>query len=164
MASHCTQHFSINQVLGHIFQGGFDNEGKSMEEEMKQEDEEFLCEDRTHNLSPENTRPALGPAHVFVFGASVVVPADTHMFNEDTDIEDEDDRVNGDSEVGDTTADSDSDNPGVYEMETDIDAESDTDMESEVDHPTLPWGRNLDGFPSIPRFRGKNVYVCVCRM
>ena len=61
--------------------------------------------------------------------------------------------------MGDTTADSDSDTHGVYEMETDIDTESDTDMESKVDHSTLRWERHLDSFPSIPRFRGKNVCV-----
>ena len=163
MASHSTQRFSINQMFEHIFQVGSDNEGGPKEEEMEREDEDFLFDDvpdeRTHSLSSRNTRRAPGPALVLASGASTLVPADIRIYDEDTDIED--DMVNGDSKVGDTTAGSNSDTAIVCKMETDTDTESDTDMESQVDHTTLPWGRNLDGFPSIPRFRGKNVCVCV---
>ena len=96
--------------------------------------------------------------------------------------------LNGHSEVRDVSADGNSDthvykmqtevgaenniDTGDYQMQTDVNTESDTDTESEVDHTTLLWGRNLDSFPSIPRFRGKSVckgacmhmyvHACVC--
>ena len=133
---------------------------------MEQEDEDFLFddvpEDRTQSLSCEITQPAPGPSQTLASGASTLAMTNIQMFDEDSDIEDEDGMGNGDSAVEDTTVDSDSDTAIVCKMEIDIDTESDTDVESEVDHTTLPWERNLDGFPSIPRFRGKNVCVCVC--
>ena len=68
--------------------------------------------------------------------------------------------------------DGDCDTPGIYDIQTEVDAESDTDNDTESDTETevdnrLPWDRNLASFPLILRgfqhFKGKftiNLWHC----
>ena len=73
-------------MLEHIFEGGSDSEGESIEEKTDREDEEFLfddiLQDRMKSFSSGNTEPAPGPgpAQALALGASIVASADIYQY------------------------------------------------------------------------------------
>ena len=113
--------YTVHQVLEHIFEEGSNSEGQLTEDEGEREDDEFLFDDIPNNgtetVSSVNTRPA--PAQALATG--IVVPAEIGIFEEDTNIDGGSDITNKD-EDGNIEED-ESDTPGVYDMETDVDAE-----------------------------------------
>ena len=83
-------------------------------------------------------------------GASFGAPGDIRIL----DSSDED---GGTRDKEGNVEDIDSDTPGVYDIQTDVDAENDTDTDTESDTEPevdnrLSWDRNLVSFPLIPRF------------
>ena len=142
MASRCA-HYTLHQVLKHILE-----EGSESDKELS-EDEEERAERFIHNDVPNDgvgTKP-----QALARGASFGAPGDKRIF----DCSDKDGATR-DKEAN--VEDGDSYTPGVYDIQTDVDAESDTDTDTESDTEPevdnrLPWDRNLASFPLIPRFR-----------
>ena len=84
-------HYSVHQVLKHIFQDGWYSEGESTEDETESEHVKFcsvtfhMIEWKVYHLeTPEN-----GTSRGASSGASIVAPADIGIFDENMIIDDE---------------------------------------------------------------------------
>ena len=118
--------YTVDQVLEHIFEEGSNSEGQLTEDKGEREDDEFLSDDIPNNgtetVSSVNTRPAPAPAPepAQALATGIVVPAEIGIFKEDTNIDGGSDITNEDEDRN--IEEDESDTPGVYDMETAVDA------------------------------------------
>ena len=107
----------LHEVLKHILEEGSESDNESSEDE---EGAERFIHNDVPNTGAGTKQQALAR------GASFGVPGDIRIF----DSSDED---GGTRDKEGNVEDGDSDTPGVYDIQTDVDAQSDTDTDTESD-------------------------------